>query len=204
MFTRAGSQVSPADQRRITGGAAPRAHGLFTTSHRALEHNSGLTISTAVPTPIARLLAWLCMSIGHQNVRICRDDARQDHRPSGKRPRYEDPDLAFRPRGRAPRTLAGSTHQALCPLRCVIGSQWQPACVPAVWVPLPVVGHGHRAARRNDYVWLRRDPFVIGEQRMLCGYMYARSASWEPCLPGRSGHGTDSATSRWHVPLRRP
>jgi hypothetical protein len=51
-----GSQVSPADQRRITGGAALRAYGLFTTSHRALEHNSGPTISTPVPTPIARLL----------------------------------------------------------------------------------------------------------------------------------------------------
>src|SRR5208283_3066177 len=79
-----------------------------------------------------------------------------------------------------------------------------PRAYPPIWVPLPVVGHGHRAARRNGYVWLRRDPFVIGEQRMLCGYMYARAASWEPCLPGRSGHGTDSATSRWHVPLRRP
>jgi hypothetical protein len=27
-------------------------------------------------------------------------------------PRYEDPNLAFRPRGRASRTLAGSTRQA--------------------------------------------------------------------------------------------
>jgi DNA-binding CsgD family transcriptional regulator len=51
---------------------ALRAYGLFTTSHRALERNSGPTISTAVPTPIARLLAWLCMPTGHQNVRICR------------------------------------------------------------------------------------------------------------------------------------
>jgi hypothetical protein len=30
-----------------------RAYGLFTTFHRAFEHNSGLMISTAVPAPIA-------------------------------------------------------------------------------------------------------------------------------------------------------
>jgi len=47
-------------------------------------------------------------------------------------PRYEDPNLAFRPRGRASRTLAGSTRQAWCRSRCVIGSPWQPARVPAV------------------------------------------------------------------------
>jgi hypothetical protein len=40
------SQVSPADQRRITGGARAYANGLFTTPHRTLEHNSGRTIST--------------------------------------------------------------------------------------------------------------------------------------------------------------
>ena len=38
----------------------------------ALKHNSGPAFSTAVPTPIARLLAWLCMPTGRQNVRICR------------------------------------------------------------------------------------------------------------------------------------
>ena len=67
-----GSQVSPADQRRIPEAPALRAYGLFTTSHRALEHNSGPAISTSVPTPIARLLAWLCMPTGRQNIRICR------------------------------------------------------------------------------------------------------------------------------------
>ena len=54
MFTRPGSQVSPADQRRITGGArASRLWSIY-DPHRALEHNSGPTISTAVPAPIAR------------------------------------------------------------------------------------------------------------------------------------------------------
>ena len=46
-------------------------------------------------------------------------------------PRYEDPNLAFGPRSRASRTLAGSTRQARRRSRCVIGSPWQPAGVPA-------------------------------------------------------------------------
>ncbi len=60
-----GSQVSPADQRRITGGARASHLWFIYDLRPALEHNSGPTISAAVPTPIARLLAWLCMPTGH-------------------------------------------------------------------------------------------------------------------------------------------
>ena len=48
-----------------------RANG-YEASLRAIEHNSGLTISAAVPAPIARLLAWLYILTGRQNIRICR------------------------------------------------------------------------------------------------------------------------------------
>ena len=63
-----GLQVSPADQRAQPETPALRAYGLFTASHRAFEHNSGLTISTAKPAPIVRLLAWLCMPTGRVAV----------------------------------------------------------------------------------------------------------------------------------------
>ena len=41
--------------RRITGGARASGYGLFATFRRAREHNSAPTMSTAAPTPNARL-----------------------------------------------------------------------------------------------------------------------------------------------------
>ena len=122
----------------------------------------------------------------------CRHDARQDHRPSGRRPRYEEPDLAFRPRGRAPRTLAGSTRQALCPSRCVIGSQWQPARVPAVM---------HACA-------LGRWCSQTHAERVFGAFMAEASCvrhNWRPASPaeaavsrrGCSGSVTTPAGSNW-------
>ena len=63
VFTRAGVRRYA---QLITGAeleAHPRfASMVFTSSHRALEHNSGPTIRTAAPIPIARLLAWFSLS----------------------------------------------------------------------------------------------------------------------------------------------
>jgi len=52
-----GSRVSLAHQRRITGGARASRLWLIYDLSPSLEHNSGPTVSTAVPTPIALLLA---------------------------------------------------------------------------------------------------------------------------------------------------
>lgn len=54
---------------------------------------------------------YSCTGALGTNVRICMRHVKIIERLAGG-PRYEDPNLAFRPRGRASRTLAGSTRQA--------------------------------------------------------------------------------------------
>jgi hypothetical protein len=68
-----GSQVSPADQRRTPGGArASRLWFIYCQRHRALEHNSGLTISTECPLRAPDCLHGYACPPGTKNVRICR------------------------------------------------------------------------------------------------------------------------------------